>query len=157
MTIHYYENDRMMVRPNVGRYCAGCGEPIYDSQRSERIRVRDPRRRFRETGRIEVRHVDCRPDWLPKVKRKPRRDAQGRFASAAYTGPTRGQAIGWRRLSELPVGSLVRGMGNYTTYEVLSRGRISPQDGFHEGYMYRLEEMRGEFKVLRVGDRLGRR
>ncbi len=151
MTIHYYENDRQMVRPNAGRFCAGCGECISDGQRSERISVRDPRRRFRETGRIEVRHVDCRPDWLPKVKRKPKRDARGRFASTTYVGPTRGMVIEWRRLPELPVGTLVRGMGNYTHYEVLSRGYISPQDGYQEGRVYRLDEMRGQFKVLRLG------
>jgi hypothetical protein len=150
MTVHYYANDQQMVRPNVGRTCAGCGNPIMGGQKAERFSVPDPMYLI-PTRRIEVRHIECRPEGIPRVKRKPSRDRRGRFTSGPpYVGPQVGDRIHFHQLPELPVDSLVRGTGNMRTYRMMEpNAQMAEHD--HLGREYPHGVIRGHFIVLRVG------
>jgi hypothetical protein len=148
MTMHYYTNDTI-INPNWNLPCAGCGDYIQRGQKSERIAIQRGRARI-----IEVRHLRCRPDWMPKVKRRQPRDARGRFASI-YDGPAVGERIRYDQLDELPVGSRVTGTGNGITYQIapgqmLTGITTESESTYHRTYPFR--DVGGHFRVQRVGD-----
>jgi hypothetical protein len=139
--------NRERISANWNRVCQGCGAYVYRDERSERYRLAN--------GEIEVRHLHCRPDWVPKVKRRPLRDERGRFKTA-YTGPGVGTVVDWERLVELPDDSEVRGTNDLVTYRIIDRARMVSLDegryGWHTvGDRHRFGSVCGEFRILRVG------